>query len=328
MDTSDQTPIFILGRAHSGNTMMATILGECHDLFSMVGEGNFFEYWPALESYERNQMIELLAGIFVKKLSPLPDPAERQALKELVYQERRSQLTALQIYLKVTEHLVESRSKTRWAQKGTSYIFQVDTILKVFPRAKFVFMIRNPLDIAASLKRRKQEGKLYQMVVGWNKGLNLMERYRSAYPQQLLAVRYEDLVDDPEGQIKQLFSFLQLDYRPEYLQIPHVNDSRRKRPFNATEEITGVNTSRRFTYAETLTPAQIALVQFFMSKSLMTHLYPELTIPSRLDLLRQQPALLSVFRENLSYSVTSVLKQFSAQPQYAVRRVAKRMILR
>lgn len=328
MLTSDQAPIFILGRAHSGNTMMATLLGECRELFSMVGEGNFFEYWPALESYDRNQMIERMAGIFVKKLSPIPDPSERQALVDLVHQERQSRLTALQIYLKVTDHLVQSRSKTRWAQKGTSYIFQIETILKVFPRAQFVFMIRNPLDIAASLKRRNQEGKLYQMVVGWNRGLDLMERYQKAYPQHLIAVRYEDLVEDPESQIKPLFRFLQLDYVPEYLQIPHVNDSRRDNPFDPTQEITGINTSRRFTYGETLTPTQIALVQFFVSKAPMTHYYPEIAIPSRLDLLSQNPALISVLGENLGYTVRKGLKLVAAQPQYALRRVAKRMILR
>ncbi len=106
-----------------------------------------------------------------------------------------------------------------FVDKTPRYHLIVEEIIKTFPDAKFIFLWRNPLAVIASLITTWGGGKwnLFQFHIDLYKGLeNLVAAYRK-HGDRVLGMRYEDLIRDPDKACAEIFNYLDLDYRPEYL---------------------------------------------------------------------------------------------------------------
>jgi len=104
-----------------------------------------------------------------------------------------------------------------FVDKSPPYSLIASEIISLFPEAKFVFLWRNPLAIAASMMTTWAEVKwnLDYWQVTLDKGLeNLIAAYETNQAQ-VCALRYEDLVSQPEAELQRVFSYLDLDYDPQ-----------------------------------------------------------------------------------------------------------------
>ena len=70
MNVRDVSPIFIIGRQHSGNTMLSCIFERMPNVLSMKGEGCFFEYWTQLEKLRREERIRRLIAVIRNSEQP------------------------------------------------------------------------------------------------------------------------------------------------------------------------------------------------------------------------------------------------------------------
>lgn len=98
--------------------------------------------------------------------------------------------------------------------KTPRYHLVARDLLQVFPQGRFVFLWRNPLAIAASVFKTWNKDRLSPSMFELDlySGLaNLVDAY-DPNDERMLAVRYEDLVHDPEEQCARLFRFLELEY--------------------------------------------------------------------------------------------------------------------
>ncbi len=316
-------PIFIMGRQHCGNTMLASILGRNPAVFSMEGEGTFFEFWPRLESLEKAQRLDILIQTFDKGVRPRMSEEEQTALNTFIADQVEEPITGAEVYIRANQFLMGRRGCQRWAQKATSYIFQTDKLLKVFPQAKLIFLIRNPFDLAASLKRRQFPGKIFQMVYGWNRGVDLALQYQQRYPQSFLLVKYEEMVQDPEGKVAQIFAFAGLEFTPEVMQIPHINRS--DNPHRVVEKTQGLSGSQVFYFRDLLTPVEQSLIYRQTDRSLLGQLYPELQIEV-VSLIGRLPQVGQFWVSNFSDSAGLILQGLSQRPFYTIERVIRRVL--
>jgi hypothetical protein len=132
------SPVFIIGRQHSGNTLLATILGRSPDVFSLRGEGTFFEHRAELRPLAPPERADRVAELIGSGASSPHEVSSR--LKEVLSGSNgATSASALDLYRQGMEHLAAQHGKTRWAQKATSYIFYVDEILDAFRRPDFFF---------------------------------------------------------------------------------------------------------------------------------------------------------------------------------------------
>ena len=109
--------------------------------------------------------------------------------------------------------------------KSPTHTFRIATLLKLFPKARFVYLVRNPYDVFLStVYLWKSMAKAFSLQSVDFTGLeeyvldvfNLMyqkfEETRDLIPDlQFCTVRYEDLEADPIGQIRILYERLGLD---------------------------------------------------------------------------------------------------------------------
>lgn len=103
--------------------------------------------------------------------------------------------------------------------KTPRYHFIIDDLFELFPEAKFVFLWRNPLAVAASIVETWANGRW--AVQRWHADLfagmaNLTDGFR-AHEDTALGVRFEDLVGDPPTAWPRLFAHLDLSFDPALL---------------------------------------------------------------------------------------------------------------
>jgi hypothetical protein len=162
----------------------------------------------------------------------------------------------------------------RWAQKATSYIFYVDDILRAFPRAQLIFMLRNPFDIAASLKTRGQRADIVRAVLAWNRGVRRAVAFGSREPERFLVAQYEAVVASDDLAMRRIMKFLGLDLEPQQLEIPHVNRSESQ--YILTSDSLGMTGNRIYYYTDVLDTAEIKIVNHFVDHEVLRESYPEL----------------------------------------------------
>jgi hypothetical protein len=93
-------------------------------------------------------------------------------------------------------------------------------IAKLFPNAKILFALRDPRDVVLSCFRRRFEvnDSNFEMLTlestarYYDRMMQLGERYRACLPLTLREVRHEALVEDFEGQLRELCTFIGLDW--------------------------------------------------------------------------------------------------------------------
>jgi hypothetical protein len=106
--------------------------------------------------------------------------------------------------------------KPRWGDKRPSYLHNIDILLRLFPDAQFVNIVRDGRDCVASLKEMSWHRKdIYATVAAWARAVDEARRAaRRLGPAQWHEVRYEDLVADPHGRLADLCAYLGEEYDP------------------------------------------------------------------------------------------------------------------
>jgi hypothetical protein len=175
-------PLFVIGRQHSGNTMLATVLGRHPEVYAFTGEESFFEHWNSMphdqhivhrvvREIEGGSDMEDVPGVEELLSRNFPHPLA-QFLREKV----GPGASPLGLYLRGKQRVAASNGADRWAQKATSYAFYIEDILQAIPSSRLIFLLRNPLDLTASLKRRGGWSHVLRMVWGWNRGTGHVQK--------------------------------------------------------------------------------------------------------------------------------------------------------
>ena len=324
-------PIFVLGRQHSGNTMLATLLGRAPSVLGITGEGGFFEVRRELDrlppAERAGRTARQIRDDGVRAYLRAPDtPQDMGIWKEITPLMKRAAAqgaTATELYVFGLQQVLDRTGKTRWAQKGTSYIFLAGDILETFPRARLIFLARNPLDLAASTQKRTGTPlHTVRLAAGWNRGVKRALQLREARPESLLVLRYEDLVREPEESVRRVCAFCDLPYSPACLDVPHVNKS--DTPYNKQSQQRGLRASRVFYYPDHLSAAEEGAVRLAVDRSAFGSLYPELV---RAGGERPGPGLRSsaLLAASGARLVAEEGRRLAAAPSHALRRVLNRV---
>jgi tetratricopeptide (TPR) repeat protein len=92
---------------------------------------------------------------------------------------------------------------------------------RVFPQARFVFALRHPCDVVLSCFMQQFRLNaamanfftLADTVALYTRTMDLWEMYRTQLPLNVHTIRYEDVVDDFDGQVHALCDFLQVPWQ-------------------------------------------------------------------------------------------------------------------
>lgn len=223
----DIAPIFIVGAPRSGTTLCERIL-DAHPDIAIADEVIFFDVIlkarsvvPELDSPERiRQFFDLL---------PRMDHVRYWRNVEGVLGEVRQRLEAdpgasyQRFFLYLMQAYARQQGATRYGDKTPWNIRHLETIVRWFPDARIIHMVRDPRAHVASKRRLPRTSQdVLTSTVKWRVDLDAAGRFaRSelATPERLMEVRYEDLVSDPEPAVQRICRMVGVPYQPEMLQF-------------------------------------------------------------------------------------------------------------
>jgi Sulfotransferase family len=166
----------------------------------------------------------------------------------------------------------DAKGKPRWGDKRPAYATHLKAMFELLPDMQFINVVRDPRATAASLA-----GTLYAEVgepfangvSAWETSVARLDRVAARLrPDQLLDVRYEDLVRDPEGQLKRICDWTGL--RGGDAVATMIDGERRGvhrddwHPYVAQP----ISTAPIASFRERLDPADIALAEWATSASM------------------------------------------------------------
>lgn len=192
---TSRIPIFVLGMPRSGTTLVEQILSS-HSEVKGLGELPFIGYITS-ENLEEISNLELLDESDLKQL-------RTYYLEEVAKLDNQS---------------------TYFVDKMPGNFMYIGLIKILFPEAKIVHCIRNPLDNCLSLYETlftnghnysynlQELGEYY---LGYRQ---LMQHWYQTLPNFIYTVRYEDIIANQEEESKKLIDFCNLDWQDNILQF-------------------------------------------------------------------------------------------------------------
>ena len=215
-----QRPIFIVGANRSGTTLLRLIL-NAHPNIAVPEEILYFrsriaglriEDWqadPGRDEFER------LVGEFIPRVD-IPD-LDTDAVTQRVLELPRNLRSP---YKGLMDYWAEAQGKIRWGEKTPGNLFYADIIYEMFPDARFIHMVRDP---RAGVYSMEQVWFFPEDVI-----FNAMSRHKhmtvgkatlenAVPPDQLLHLRYEDLVTEPVAVVKRICEFIGEDFHSEMM---------------------------------------------------------------------------------------------------------------
>lgn len=102
--------------------------------------------------------------------------------------------------------------KTTLVEKTPKHVRYLSEILRVFPEARIIFVVRDGRDVALSLAKRYQysmNSKVSICLAGMRWTLDNLAAQHYLNASNVHVMRYEDLVANPHGTADELFQFLE-----------------------------------------------------------------------------------------------------------------------
>jgi sulfotransferase family protein len=106
--------------------------------------------------------------------------------------------------------------KPRWGDKRPAYERYLEIVMRLFPDAQLIHLVRDPRDCVASLKgMRWWKRGIYHSISAWAQSVDHTDEALRRWPGSLTRVSYERLVADPEPELRALTEALGEAYDPQ-----------------------------------------------------------------------------------------------------------------
>lgn len=199
-EMADERPLFIVGSVRSGTTLTRDLLRRVPN-FICPEETHFFRWAEpyrtphGLHPYRNNALL--------RKHRSMDGVTEAEF--ETILQSSRSKAELQRRYVAAYARSKDITGPYRWFDKTPQNVYGVPLIAQQMPAARFLFLVRNPLNVVASMKlgRQVKISDLHGACNYWLEAAQIMATVMAAYPERVLQMRYEDLIADvPSGMAK------------------------------------------------------------------------------------------------------------------------------
>lgn len=294
-----EDPIFILGAHKSGTSLVRNLLDDHKELSVIPFESHFLEllgFW--IENPTRTNVPEELtneefveravefAGRFNKKDNPYGDVVLSQKmnitkLKNILEEKENldSEEARIQAYLEGIQVSLDHQRGKRIVEKSVENFEYAVYLSKLFPKARFIHILRNPYSNVVALRKFKQKGmKAYPRLDTVLETVRLSYYYAEKNKKVIdnyKVIKYEDLLESPEDLMKELSAFLKIGFSDTLLEPT----SQGKKWFgNSTtdERKKGVSAKGIDAWKKSIKPMEVEAVNRKMAYALSIYGYAKL----------------------------------------------------
>jgi len=206
--SADDQPLFIVGCARSGTTLTRNLLRRV-PRFICPEETHFFRWSepfrtpPSWVPHTKNPVLREhreIDGVTPEVFEALLEKASSKADLQRRYIAAFARANGIE-------------EPYRWFDKTPQNVYGAALIAQEFPQAQFLNLLRNPLNVVASLQigRQIKVPDLLGACNYWCEAVQIMETLTAAYPARVLTLHYEEIVADVPASMARILSHAGVD---------------------------------------------------------------------------------------------------------------------
>lgn len=230
------SPLFLLGSGRSGTTLLQRILNSHEDICIWGEHGGFLSSVAEayIMSYDKVTVEHLIKPNKEEKSIKEAKQILKNPTRWIAWQNWFGRKSIIKNFRNFVESFFNpNKLNTRyWGFKEIRYGFR-DKFLgfarEVFPEAKFIFIIRNPIDVLASQIvsfRNGNKDDLIKRCYDWVMQTENFLRFKKNFPNRVFLIKFEDLVKNPEDTLYNLFDFLNLKVSQKQFEVILLKEGR------------------------------------------------------------------------------------------------------
>jgi len=201
--------IFLIGLPRSGTTLLQALLRQHSKIFTYSEAGILLHPLFALKE----------GGLIAPAYSGRDVLGQLQDLLEVCENGVETYLEAVRALANTLySSCLKKSGKELFVDKTPMYYLIVREIYKIFPEAKFILLMRNPLSILSSIARAWFHGKCNQILnhpvymQTIMLGPLAMVDALSVLKDRSVSLRYEDLVTNPKQELERICAYLGIEF--------------------------------------------------------------------------------------------------------------------
>lgn len=212
------SPIFIVGCARSGTTLLQSLLASHPEIASFPESKFFVDLVRMPEEMSRRYALGMVSKYLRPTLESFLDEVEHPELKH-----KLPKLPLVKAYIRsfkaILTELTHLQGKSIWLEKTPEHLHRLKYIETYMPEAKIIHIIRSGVDVVASLYDLAQRhpnhwGRVFKNVdiciKRWSDDIAITHQYMDR-PNHTL-IYYEQLVASPTDEIKRLCEFIGVEF--------------------------------------------------------------------------------------------------------------------
>lgn len=217
-----QRPVFIVGYPRSGTTLLQSLVATQYAP-AVFPETHFFSITRTKlvvrDDRIQPECLDAVLEFIHEKLIISPE------LERYIIDATHSQCLSPKMLFESIVYDQLSRnvpagtiSAIPWMEKTPDHICELEVIHRYYPNARVIFVVRNPE--YAILSRRKHftwndeaSWPIEKHVKKWIDAIEAADRFREAHKQNIILVRFEDLIENRGRVMSSICEFLGTDYR-------------------------------------------------------------------------------------------------------------------
>lgn len=216
---SQKNLIFLISQPRAGSTLTQRVLGShqeihtvsepwimLHPLYALRGDGYQTEY----SVQNSKKALDSFLGLY-----PEGEDAYVRGVR--------------QMYLNLYGGLLQGSEKKFFLDKTPRYYHILPELYRTFPEAKYIFLLRNPLAILCSIFKTFIQDCWWRIQYYQSdllKAPSLIARGIPEFQDKCTVLRYEDLLVNPEKEVKTICNFLNVSFDPEIIRYGQSCDSK------------------------------------------------------------------------------------------------------
>ena len=306
---------FIVGIWRSGTTLLREVLGMSDDVKIFPEHFVLLHHLNKANEFNDESKNELLQNV-----STNPDFIHFAQPNLPLLEDNFKKINDFETAIKAvyTACLKEGEGVSTFIDKNPIYSYFLPELIQLFPKAKFVWMVREPKDNCISrAKHDIQTIKSYSYLASWWNLTN--EKIRVAalkHPEKFLLVPYDIMVEDPTPWVEKICSFLSITFEEKLLSFETKKEERissfvlaaKARDGEITEQYAAkkkamwenlqkpINTSKTKQWKVDLSPSEIKAIDDVSKKFYNDLISSNLTSNGKEHFLYSKLAKLSLFK--------------------------------
>ena len=209
-------PVFVVGMPRSGTKLLRGLLNQ-HPLIKIdTTESDFLPYW--INHWKRFGDLrkpETFTAFYMEacKLSYMKKKeAWGVRIGRDEWYEACEAFDPASVFEALIKHHIgyQKHSATIWGDKTPSYLTKTAMLKRVYPRARFIHIVRDVRDFCLSIHKAWNKS-MYRAAQRWTDDV-AAARQNGHVHGDYLEIKYETLIGDAETELRRACEFLDLDY--------------------------------------------------------------------------------------------------------------------